>query len=228
MVFSSLLAPIHSGAVLDIGCGTAGLYWAMGYADRVSSLSFLDCQKVQIQELEDQLSLTTPEYIESNFGDTIAYLKPGLPLDKVSFAMASCLQENSDAFLVSDIAQPDISITSYSRKWQHVVALQSLQCLASLDEFEQALCNISQLLAKEGTFCGTLLHYHKVTSRVEELRKHRLEGYLQLTTLDLEQLLLRHNFQITLLSEQVFPEMGNYQKVLSFRAVNLGGTYAIA
>lgn len=227
LVFSKLLRPIADGAVLDIGCGNAGIYWAMGYAERVATISFLDCQRQQIAELETQLSVLTPEHLQDKFADTIEFLKPGLPIDKVSFAIAACLQEKIEDFLVEDITAVSYNFAkSSARKWRHVVALQSLQCLQSKEELNQALATISSLIDPSATFSGTLLGYEKVTPRVQELRKHKLEGFLQLDAFELEKILQRHHFELVMLCEQAFPEMGNYQKVLSFRAIYRGGNNA--
>jgi len=213
-VFTHLLTKITHGQLLDLGCGKAGLYWSLGYIQRVEQVTFFDYWDENIAFLHTALNELSANQLEQDYGAVIPFLREKQLLTS-PFSYEALAEELVTKIV--DIQPFDFLQDTSPERYDAVLCLQSLECVNTQDELEQALTTIRTLLKPGGMCLGSVLRYQQKSHFTDQLIAARLEGMLNPTTEELEHALLKKNFQqITL---HCIPIAGqNYHELFLFTA----------
>lgn len=175
-IFEKVIATIQGGDVLDLGCGQVGHYWAMGYALRAHSLTFSDYSPENIAAQSHHIALLTPDVLVEQFNDTLSYLtaihcipnSPTTPRD-----IATAILSNTKAITAFDFLRD-----SGPPQFDHILAIESLECVNSEQDLRVALRTAVHLLNPGGHLAVAVLRYDQVTETTETLVQERLGGLL--------------------------------------------------
>ncbi len=215
-VFTHLLTKMTHGQVLDLGCGKAGLYWSLGYIQRVEQVTFFDYWAENVAFLHTSLNELSAAQLEKDYGAVISFLREQQLL-AVPFSYEALAEE-----LVTKIVevQPfDFLADSTQERYDVVLCLQSIECVNTHDELERALTTIRALLKAGGRCLGSVLRYQHKSHFTDQLIATKFEGRLNPTAEELEQALLKNGFQQINLHR--IPVAGkNYYELLLFTAEN--------
>ena len=214
IVFTRLIAHITHGDVLDLGCGKAGLYWSLGYIQRVAQVSFFDYWADAVGFLRESVNKLSGREIEKDYSLVISFLKEQQLLqDPCSY------EELAEALAVGivDIQSFDFLTASVHDRYDFVLCLQSLECVRNSEELDTALATVRTLLRPGGRCLGTVLRYQQAGEFTEKLIAAKLDGRLNPTADVLRDAFQRNGFQPISLQKVAITGQ-NYYELLLFIA----------
>ncbi len=173
-IFNRLIRNISGGSVCDLGSHAVGHYWALGYAERVREIAFLDISEEAVALQQKTLDILSPAMLEERYGDTLAFLKAEHIASGDPVHAALALQENVDRIERFDFLK-DVPEKAFD--W--LIAIESLEIVKSQNEYAQAFQTARQLL-KPGTgrLLAVVVPYSARDNNVECLCQSGLEGTL--------------------------------------------------
>jgi cyclopropane fatty-acyl-phospholipid synthase-like methyltransferase len=173
--FSRILSQIKGGDVLDLGCGQAGHYWALAYAHRVNSISFYDVVEENIAEQLMSIENLSPEFIEENLMETVDYLR-----DKGYLPANLSLDEIAENIITKtkDIRVFDFVSDTVDKKFNYIMAMESIEIADTYDDFVQSLKNAKSMLKDDGLFLGIILPYDELLPFTQDAINIKREGVL--------------------------------------------------
>ncbi len=216
-VFTHLITKITHGQVLDLGCGKAGLYWSLGYIQRVEQVTFFDYWTENIAFLHTSLNELSGAQLEKDYGAVVSFLQEQQLLT-IPFSYEALAEE-----LVTKIVdiQPCDFLSASAQECQErydvVLCLQSLECVNNQDELDRALTTIRKLLKPDGMWLGSVLRYQQRSAFTDKLIAAKLDGKLNPTAELLENALLKSGFQQINVQKIAVPGQ-NYHELLLFTA----------
>ncbi|MDE1171625.1 MAG: methyltransferase domain-containing protein [Verrucomicrobium sp.] len=173
--FKRIVARVGGGDVLDLGCGQAGHYWAMGYAHKADSLSFYDIVPENIAEQQASIETLSPDFLAESFGETLGFLgAEGIipqPVDPQSIA------ENIVGKTV-DVRVFNFIHDKADRQFDFVMAMESIEIADTYAEFVSSLRTAKSLLKPGGLFLGVILPYDVLLPTTQEQISIKREGIL--------------------------------------------------
>ncbi len=173
MVFQELVKNISSGSVLDLGCGQIGHYWAMGYIDKVSQVSFLDYHSQNIDRQADIIFNSNPIDFEKGFSSTLDYLKTEKFVN-TTFDIETLFSELIQK--TSQVCIYDFLKASKATEYDHILAIESIECVNTKREFIKVLNNIYTMLNPNGVLHASILRYDQKNQDTENLINQKMEG----------------------------------------------------
>jgi SAM-dependent methyltransferase len=213
-VFTQLITNITHGQVLDLGCGKAGLYWSLGYIQRVEQVTFFDYWDENIAFLHTSLNALSGVQLEKDYGAVISFLR-GQQLLSSPFSYEALAEE-----LVTKIVaiQPfDFLSERTQERYDVVLCLQSIECVNTQDELERALTTMRNLLLPGGVCLGSVLRYQRRSAFTDKLIAAKLDGALNPSAELLEDALLKNGFQQINLHSIAAPGQ-HYHELILFTA----------
>lgn len=213
-VFEKIIAKIPDNSrVLDLGSGTIGYYWSLGYAHKVRSISYWDRSEKFLGELRSEINSLAPEHLRAHFSGTIEFLKnskiiPSLSYEKICENMIS---------KIDDIQQFDFLTDRTEKEFDAVVCIESMECVNSKDELDVAAKNIAHILNPEGILLAFVLRYDAMDDRVRDSIKHTTDGLLNPTEDMLRKALQKHFSAIHIVREER-TNLHNYSEALFIEA----------
>ncbi len=212
-IFSEVLAHVKGKDILDLGCGQGGVYWALSYCFDCRSISFFDYYEENLEEINRQLTSISPEFLEQNFGKTIEFLsqKRLIPSQSTPFDIACHLLDK-----VEIVKQFDFRINSTTRTFDTVLAIESLECVNSLEELMSVLQVCHELLREGGQLVGIAARYDTFTDRTQELIDARFAGALNPDEDMLLKAFLESGFSVIDVKTVSTPELHNYSHAVLF------------
>jgi SAM-dependent methyltransferase len=213
-VFTQLLPKITHGQVLDLGCGKAGLYWSLGYIQRVEQVTFFDYWDENIAFLHAALNVLSGAQLEKDYGAVISFLR------EQQLLASPCSYEALAEELVTKIVdiQPFDFLTECTQEcYDIVLCLQSIECVSTPDELDRALTTIRKLLKPRGVCLGSILRYQQRSAFTDKLIAAKLDGALNPSAELLEDALLKSGFQQINLHRIAAPGQ-HYHELILFTA----------
>lgn len=215
-VFTHLIAKIAQGQVLDLGCGKAGLYWSLGYIQRVEQVTFLDYYAENVAFLHTSLNELSASRLEKDYGAVISFLQ-AQQLLATPFSYEALAEELVTKIV--DIQRFDFLADNTYERYDTVLCLQSIECVNTQDELEQTLKTIRNMLKQDGTCLGSVLRYRQSNHFTDRLVAAKLDGRLNPTAEQLQHSLLKSGFQQITLHTIPIPEQ-QYHELILFTAEN--------
>lgn len=158
-IFEKLVSRVPRNAnIIDIGCGPIGHYWALGYADRVKKIGFVDRDSIIINELEQEISNLSPKVVEKDFESTLRFLEE---LDDGIVLNTSKLLEDLVTKCTHIQAADFLQDETIGSGWDCALAIESLECVESEFELRLATQNIYNSLDSSGLLLIYALRYDK-------------------------------------------------------------------
>ena len=213
-VFTHLITKITHGTVLDLGCGKAGLYWSLGYIQRVEQVTFFDYWAENIAFLHTALNELSGVQLEKDYGAVISFLQ-AQQLLTLPFSYETLAEEL--AMKIVDIQPFDFLADDMQERYDVILCLQSLECVNNQEELDQALKAIRNMLMPDGMCLGSVLRYQQRTSFTDKLIAAKLDGRLNPTAELLEDALLKNGFQQIHL-HKIAVSGQNYHELILFTA----------
>lgn len=215
IVFEKILRKITHGEVADLGCGDSGVYWSLGYIERVKNVSMLDNSTESVEKILATLETLNPEFFSENYEETLSYLKEEelLSLNSTNEEIAQMLLSK-----INGVKQFDFLSSKGEKKYDFVVAIESLEVVGNEEEFVKSISGAKSLLKEDGVLVGLVLGYKKMNEEVKSLIKLGLHG-----TLNPDEAMTKRCFEKVGFSEIItesvdFPEMKNYPSGIVFHA----------
>lgn len=213
-VFMHLITKITHGQVLDLGCGKAGLYWSLGYIQRVELVTFFDYWAENIAFLYRSINELSGVQLEKEYGAVVSFLQ-AQQLLSVPFSYEAFAEELVTKIV--DIQRFDFLSESTQERYDAVLCLQSLECVNTQDELDRALTMIRKLLKPGGMCLGSVLRYQQRSIFTDKLIAAKLDGALNPTAEQLHHALLKNGFeQISL--HNIAATGQNYHELILFTA----------
>lgn len=213
-VFTHLLPKITHGHVLDLGCGKAGLYWSLGYIQRVEQVTFFDYWDENVAFLHTALNELSGFQLERDYGAVISFLRAQQLLAS-PFSYEILAEE-----LVTKVVESqsfDFLSARTQERYDSVLCLQSIECVNTQDELDQSLATIRNLLKPGGMCLGSVLRYQQRSHFTDTLIAAKLDGQLNPSIELLEHALLKNGFQqITL--QHIEASGQQYHELILFTA----------
>lgn len=208
------------GDILDFGCGIAGLYWALGYIHKVSTLSFLDRSPLALDDLRNQLSNTSPQMIEENFAPTLDELEASFSSKKSwqRDLLAEYIEQKSSLIIEEDFLRAETA-TRHKRQFDGIISIQALQCVNSYLELVSACTNIRLMLKDSGRLIGVTLRYSEATNRIKTLIQHGHEGSLNPNPMNLAGALDEAGFEVKMLKTVPVANLESHHQMIIFHAI---------
>jgi SAM-dependent methyltransferase len=191
-VFTHLMTKITHGQILDLGCGKAGLYWSLGYIQRVEQVTFFDYQAEHVAFLHTMLNELSAEQLERNYGAAVSFLQAQqLLIPPYSY------EELAEELVTKIVAIQPFNFLSDSpqERYDVVLCLQSIECVNTQNELDRALQTIRKLLKPGGMCLGSVLRYRQSSHFTDKLIAAKLDGSLNPTAEQLQHALLKNGFQ---------------------------------
>lgn len=175
LLFDEVISTIDGGDVCDIGCGLVGPYWMLGYIERVDSVSLYDCNPLTISTASERLDSLTPERLEEQYYSTYQHLlKKGIVTSSLEELCISIVEKTYDTSVV-DTLDPT---TLPDARFDHCIAMESLECVADAESFIVSLSNTLKLLKPGGHLAMAILRYNERNQSTNAMVSQRLEGTL--------------------------------------------------
>lgn len=173
--FKRIVGRIEGGDILDLGCGQAGHYWAMGYAHKADSLSFYDVVDENIAEQISNIETLSPEFIDTHFTETLDFLygEKILPRDIGATEIAQNIVGKTVDIQVFDFVNSKVD-----RQFDTILAMESVEIADSYEDFVKTLKNVKTMLRPGGLFLGVTLPYDELLPTTQEQIDIRREGIL--------------------------------------------------
>lgn len=213
-VFTHVISQITHGHVLDLGCGKAGLYWSLGYIERVKQVAFFDYWADNCAFLQTSLNELSAGQLEKDYHPVASFLQTRQLLHP-SLSFETLAEEIVTK--VVDIRSFDFLTDTVQDRYDFILCLQSLECVNNTTELEQAIAQIHVMLHPGGTCLGTVLRYHSRTDFTEQLIAVKLDGQLNPPAELLEAAFRRNGFSQVALQSISIPE-SSYNEMLLFTA----------
>lgn len=212
-LFAEIINSINGGNVLDLGCGQTGLYWALGYAERVDSISLIDYHEANIRVINRQLNEFSPTVIREKFGDTFDFLKSNAILSKQSSEdnMAEAILEK-----VTMVDTLDFMNMHFQEQFDFILSIESVECVNNYTELKQVLRNCHQALTPKGRLLGVSPKYDHNTESTRDLIRVKLEGMLNPDEQILSAAFKESGFAISFVTTIQTPEIVNYSQSIIY------------
>lgn len=173
--FKRIVAAIEGGDILDLGCGQAGHYWAMGYAHKADSLSFYDVVPENIDEQINSIETLSPDFIDTHFQETLDFLygENILPRDCDAQSIAADIITKTADIQVFDFVKDKVD-----RQFDNILAMESIEIADTYDDYVSTLRNAKGMLRLGGLFLGVILPYDELLPTTQEQIDIKREGIL--------------------------------------------------
>ena len=155
-IFTHLIRKIAHGKILDLGCGKAGLYWSLGYIQRVEQVAFFDYWAENVAFLLTSLNDLSGTQLEKDYSAVVSFLQ-ARQFFTPPFSYEALAEEL--ATKIVDIQPFDFLADDTQERYNFVLCLQSLECVSNQDELDRALITIRKLLMPGGVCLGSVLRY---------------------------------------------------------------------
>lgn len=201
-VFAQLIAPITGGAVADIGCGANAYYWAMGYVQRVQSITFADRSSTFLQNLRDSLAGLATANVGEDLNATVQHLKQAGLVDAAATVSSLCSQTSSMAdFQVYDLAGAGPTLG----RFDYVLCLGSLGCVDNEEQLAKAVQAISEMLKPGGKLHAIWTPYKQRDALADAFIEAGIDGRLNPGLKQFEDALSRCGLNVELLEQRQGP-----------------------
>lgn len=160
-IFQEVIGKIEGGDVLDLGCGRAGIYYALGYINSVNSTRFYDDWEEKLQILRKEYDQTSPEYLDAEYDSILEYLR------SQKFSIPESNEEIASALLtkVKEIRKFDFTKEVSPYTFDHIISIKSIECVSNTEKFINALQNVYKMLKPGGLFSGVVLRYDSIDAK---------------------------------------------------------------
>jgi 2-polyprenyl-3-methyl-5-hydroxy-6-metoxy-1,4-benzoquinol methylase len=214
LIFKEIISKVEGKTVLDLGCGQVGHYWALGYQEKVETIDFLDYHQTNIQILSEKVTSINPEKLEQNFADTIEFLKESeiaalQNYQEIAFNLVSKIR-NLEVF--------DFLKDQWAEKYDTILAVESLECVNTDEDFILGLNNTAKLLQPNGKLLALILRYNLTSSYTQKLIFEKMEGGLNPNQNQIESYFKNSNLEISWIKTITVPELHNYPEAIFLEA----------
>lgn len=175
LLFDEVISTIDGGDICDIGCGLVGPYWMLGYIERVNSVSLYDCNPSTIAAAAERLDNLTPERLKEQYYSTYQHLlKKGVVTSSLEQLCMSIVEKTYDTSVADTL---DIT-TLPDTRFDHCIAIESLECVEDTESFVRSITNALTLLKPGGHLAMALLGYRERNAQTDVMIAQRYEGAL--------------------------------------------------
>lgn len=214
LIFEKLVSKVKGQKILDLGCGQVGHYWALGYCDKVEIIDFLDYHESNIQILSEKIATLDPPLIQQNFADTIRFLHDSNIInnqnyEEIAFNLVSKVQHQEVFNFLKD---------QWNQKYDTVLAIESLECVDTEEDFILALNNTAKLLKPNGKLLALVLRYNLGDDYTNKLILEKMEGGLNPNEKKLKELFKKSNLELSWIQTILVPELHNYSEAIFLEA----------
>lgn len=214
LIFENLISKIKGQKVLDLGCGQVGHYWALGYQDKVEIVDFLDYHQTNIEILSEKIASINPEKLEQNFADTINFLKDSKIItlqnyQEIAFNLVSKVRQTEVFDFLKD---------KWTEKYDTILAIESLECVNTKEDFILALNNTAKILQSDGRLLALVLRYNLTEDYTNKLISEKMEGGLNPDENQLKNLFQSSKLDLTWIKTIAVPELHNYPEAIFLEA----------
>lgn len=173
--FKRIVAAVEGGDVLDLGCGQAGHYWAMGYAHKAETLSFYDVVPENIDEQIASIETLSPSFIDEHFLETLDFLYAEhiLPASQNAQTIAADIIGKTVDIQVFDFVKDNVD-----KQFDTVLAMESIEIADTYNDYVSSLRNAKSMLKPGGLFLGVILPYDELLPTTQEQIDIKREGIL--------------------------------------------------
>jgi SAM-dependent methyltransferase len=213
LILKEVLSRVAGGDVLDLGCGQAGVYWSLAYATQSRSICYFDYLDENLAAINRQLSQLSPAFIEENFDETFQFLLENnlLPANCDTKELAENILHKVDL-----VKEYDFRLLSTSRKFDTIISIEAIECVASTDELNSTLAVCRDLLKSGGQLLGIVAKYDQFTARTQELIDTHFGGALNPDASALSAAFAHAGFEINQLKTVSTPELHNYSEAIIY------------
>jgi cyclopropane fatty-acyl-phospholipid synthase-like methyltransferase len=214
LIFNKLISKVRGQKILDLGCGQVGHYWAFGYQDKVEMIDFLDYHQTNIEILSEKITSINPEKLEQNFADTIKFLKDSKTISlqsyqEITFNLVSKVRQIETFNFLKD---------KWTEKYDTILAIESLECVNTEEDFILALNNTAKLLEKNGKLLALILRYNLPDNYTKKLISEKMEGGLNPNQKQLEKMFENSDLSLDWIKNIPVPELHNYPEAIFLEA----------
>ena len=214
LIFEKLVSKVKGQKILDLGCGQVGHYWALGYCGKIQTVDFLDYHDSNIQILSEKIATLDPLVVEENFSDTIKFLHDSKIINnqnyqEIAFNLVSKIQHQEVFNFLKD---------QWNQKYDTVLAIESLECVNTEEEFILALNNTAKLLKPNGKLLALVLRYKVGDDYTNKLISDKMEGSLNPDQEKLKKLFQKSNLELSWIQTIYVPELHNYPEAIFLEA----------
>lgn len=214
LIFENLVSKVEGQKVLDLGCGQVGHYWALGYSGKVKTIDFLDYHQTNIEILSEEITSINPEKLEQNFADTIKFLTDSKIItlqnyQEIAFNLVSQIKQ-TEAF--------DFLKDKWTEKYDTILAIESLECVNTKEDFILALNNTARLLEPKGKLLALVLRYNLTDNYTHKLISEKMEGGLNPDQKELEKMFENSDLSLNWIKTVAVPELHNYPEAIFLEA----------
>lgn len=215
LMIDRVMGDVTGPDVLDLGCGEAGLYWALTYAARVKTLSFYDLDESATENLLRQLDDISPDYLERHFADTVRYAAgAGVIGANVSYDdLARALIEKT-----REIRAFDFRCDNGDSRFDTILSLESLQVADTQEQLSAQIRNAAAMLKQGGKILGIGWCYDRLDADTEMLIGLRSFGRLNPSAQHYQAAFTDAGLTVTRLETVPTPEIHNFGTSVIFCA----------
>lgn len=215
LMIDRVMGQVTGPDVLDIGCGEAGLYWALTYASKIKSMSFYDLDKDATDTLLRQLDEISPDYLERHFSDTVNYAKAQNVLAaNISFDdLAISLIEKTHSVRPFNFRQD-----KSDERFDTILSLESLQVADTQEELSNQVANTASMLKSGGKILGIGWCYDRLDAETEMLIRLKSFGRLNPSARQYETAFAAAGLTVTQMETIVTTEIHNFSRAVIFSA----------
>ena len=218
LVFDEVIRRVKGGDVLDLGCGEAGLYWALGDTDKTDSVSFLDINEGHVQSISEQIEKISPDYLNENFGTTIDWLKEKSIVSHRDITdLATDLIEKID-----DVSVFDFQKQNPSKTYDTALCIESLQVADNQETLNSQVVNVSRFIRENGSLIGISWVYNEFNDHTQGLVNLKYDGLLNPDQDAFKKAFEYAGLQIIELKTVQTPDINNYHKAVVFHVTKAG------
>ena len=172
-IFRRLVGEINGGDVLDLGCDHVGHYWALGYAERVSSYSLYDYNTESIKKQQTAIENISGTSLAEYFAETIDFLKAEnlVSRNTTNDALAELMVTKFSDCQYFDYLKPKITQT-----FDCVLAVESLESVHNREDFVKGLETVENLLNPGGKLLAVILPWDYNNDDVQDRAQKGREG----------------------------------------------------
>ena len=172
-VIEYVIKKIDHGDVCDLGSHAIGHYWAMGYIERVQSYSCYDLSREALDIMQKTLDNWESGDIRKKHGYYLQYLREKNVIEAADEEIETQIRTK-----LADVRQFDFLKDTPDRKYDIVMANESLPVVDDFDQFLKAMQTCYDFLKPGGLLLTVSGQYERVTSYISEMQDHKIEGRL--------------------------------------------------
>lgn len=213
--WKKVINEIDHGKVLDLGTGSVGHYWALGYISDIEEVHLTDNNQQLLEDLRNKLNKISSDKIEKDFSKTLDFLRE----KEILSEEVSSEDLASQIFRKSRVRKLDFKENHATEDYDFAVSMESIGCVNSETQFQKAVSSTYRSLKYGGTMIGVADVYEEGHEYVKQLKNQGLESDLNPGAEEFREKLENAGFSEIKVEEYSGDFCPGYTKILFFKAV---------